>query len=141
MRNDTIDRFLEALAAQGAGTRWRRNGGAAPGRRAALVAMVARYTTGPRYAEHAAEITHGARHRGRLRERALDLAEGDVGRVHRGDRGLPAAKGTEGEAAQRSRAIAEAVRGAARPPADVVTAAADRCSGSPRGCCRWATAA
>jgi len=74
-----------------------------------------------------------------LRERALDLAERDVEAFTAVTDAYRLPKGTEGEAEQRSRPIAEAVLGASRPPADVVRPP-DRSSTSPSGCCRWATA-
>lgn len=56
-------------------------------------------------------------------QRALDLAERDVEAFTAVTDAYRLPKGTEGEAEQRSRAIAEAVLGASRPPADVVTTA------------------
>ena len=78
MRNDTIDGFLHALAdrvpAPGGGASAALHAAQA----AALVAMVARYSDGPRFAEHA-ELVHKVRDTAdQLRDEALALAEDDV---------------------------------------------------------------
>jgi formiminotetrahydrofolate cyclodeaminase len=123
MRNDTIDSFPRALAARVPAPGGGATAALHAAQAAALVAMVACYSDGPRYAEHAEEITQVRDTADVLRERALDLAERDVEAFTAVTDAYRLPKGTEGEAEQRSRAIAEAVLGASRPPADVVTTA------------------
>lgn len=92
---------------------------------AALLGMVARYSTGPAYAAHAEAVAHVTAESDRLRARALDLAEEDArafGAVTDAYR-LPRAD--EAQKAGRARAVAAALAGAARPPAEVAAVAAD----------------
>ena len=121
MRDDTIAAFLDRLAARVPAP----GGGAtaalhAP-QAAALLAMVARYSDGPRYdAELMNRIVTEA---DALREDALALAEADAkafGAVAEAYR-LP--RGTEQETSARSAAISSALADAAHPPADVVRTA------------------
>lgn len=128
MRNDSLSTFLERLAARVPAP----GGGAAAGlhaaQAAALVAMVARYSDAPRFAEHADTLTAVAASADGLREQALGLAEEDaaVFTAVTGAYGLP--KGTDAEKAARSSAIAEALVAAGRVPAAVV-GVADRVLG------------
>jgi methenyltetrahydrofolate cyclohydrolase len=87
---------------------------------AALVAMVARYSDGPRYAAHAEEVVRISSTADALREEALTLAEHDAAAFTAVTDAYRLPKGSADEAAQRSAVIAEAVLGAARPPAAVV---------------------
>jgi len=78
MRHSTITGFLDALA-----DRTPAPGGGATaalhlGQAAALVSMVARYSTGPRYAEHAAAIDAICSGADVIREQALHFAEADM---------------------------------------------------------------
>ncbi|MFC3962842.1 cyclodeaminase/cyclohydrolase family protein [Nocardia jiangsuensis] len=90
---------------------------------AALVAMVARYTTRAKDAEHRPEIDRIIAAADAARERALALADADaaaftaVGAAYR----LP--KESAAEQAAKQAAITESLLGAARVPADVVNAA------------------
>jgi formiminotetrahydrofolate cyclodeaminase len=91
---------------------------------AALLAMVARYTTGPMYAEHQLMISRIIAEADELRGLALRLAEADeeaFGAVADAYR-LPAAT-TEDEESARSSAIAHALVNAAWPQARVITLA------------------
>ena len=117
MRDDTIAAYLDRLAARVPAP----GGGAAAAlhaaQAAALLAMVARYSDGTRY---------DARLMGRivaeadsLREDALAVAEEDIAAF--GD--VAVAYQLPREAEGRSAAIAAALAGAARPPADVVRTA------------------
>jgi methenyltetrahydrofolate cyclohydrolase len=120
MRDATIATFLSQLSARTAAP----GGGAAAAlhaaQAAALIAMVARYSDGPR---------HDAGVVGRVRaatdglmDEALGLAEADsaaFGKVISAYR-LPSQ--TPEEKAARSQAIASALGGAARPPADLMAA-------------------
>lgn len=120
MRNDTIDSFLHALAdrvpAPGGGASAALHAAQA----AALVAMVARYSGGPRFVEHA-ELVHQVRDTAdQLRDEALSLAEEDVAAFSAVANAYSLPKGDDGESAERSAAIETAVLGAARPPQGLV---------------------
>ena len=69
MRNDTVDSFLQALAARVPAPGGGATAALHAAQAAALVAMVARYSDGPRYAEHAEEITQVRDTADGLRER------------------------------------------------------------------------
>jgi formiminotetrahydrofolate cyclodeaminase len=120
VRNDTIDGFLHALAdrvpAPGGGASAALHAAQA----AALVAMVARYTDGPKYAEHA-ELVHKIRDTAdQLRGEALSLAEDDVAAFTAVTEAYRLPKGDERLAAERTNAIEAATLGAARPPEALV---------------------
>ena len=120
MRNDTIDSFLNALAdrvpAPGGGASAALHAAQA----AALVAMVARYTDGPRFTEHA-DLVHEVRDTAdQLRDDALALAEDDVTAFTAVTEAYRLPKGDDGEKAERSAAIEAATVGAARPPEALV---------------------
>ncbi|SEO14910.1 Formiminotetrahydrofolate cyclodeaminase [Actinacidiphila rubida] len=124
MHDQTIGGYLERLAAREPAP----GGGAAAAlhaaQGAALLGMVARYTTGEKYGSHADEIERITLAADELRARALQLAEDDTqafGAVADAY-GLPRAD--DAQKALRSQAIALALAGAARPPAEVVAAAA-----------------
>jgi methenyltetrahydrofolate cyclohydrolase len=123
MREQTIGGFLEQLAARVPAP----GGGATAAlhvaQGAALLGMVARYSTGDRYLAHAAAIERIRDEADRLRRRALQLAEDDAAAFTTvaGAYRLPGA--TEAERAARSTAIASRLVGAARPPADTIAAA------------------
>jgi formiminotetrahydrofolate cyclodeaminase len=120
VRNDTIDSFLNALAdrvpAPGGGASAALHAAQA----AALVAMVARYTDGPRFTEHA-DLMHKVRDTAdQLRDDALALAEDDVTAFTAVTEAYRLPKGDDGEKAERSAAIEAATVGAARPPEALV---------------------
>jgi methenyltetrahydrofolate cyclohydrolase len=120
VRNDTIDSFLNALAdrvpAPGGGASAALHAAQA----AALVAMVARYSDGPRFAEHA-DLVHKVRDTAdRLRDDALALAEDDVTAFTAVTEAYRLPKGDDEEKAERSSAIEAATLGAARPPQALV---------------------
>ncbi|GAA4846805.1 cyclodeaminase/cyclohydrolase family protein [Saccharopolyspora rosea] len=125
MRSDTIDTFLHNLAARIPAPGGGASAALHAAQAAALVAMVARYSDGPKYAEHAAIIERVRDTADELRTRSLELAEQDVavftavGRAY----GLP--KSTPEEKAARSRAIATALVEAGRVPARVLAVARD----------------
>ena len=125
LRTDTIEGFLEALAAKVPAP----GGGATAalhlGQAAALVSMVARYTSGPRYDEHEAVVTSVCERSDRLRAKAIQFIDDDMA-VFRGviaSYKLP--KSTPAEAQARSAAIAAAATAAAAVPAEVACAAAE----------------
>jgi methenyltetrahydrofolate cyclohydrolase len=121
MRDDTIADFLGQLAARVPAPGGGATAALHAAQAAALLAMVARYSDGPRYdAELMNRIVTEA---DALREDALALADADAdafGAVAQAYR-LPRA--TEPEKATRSASISSALAGAARPPADVVRTA------------------
>ena len=121
MRDDTIAAFLDQLAARVPAPGGGATAALHAAQAAALLAMVARYSDGPRY--DAGLMNRVVTEADALREDALALAEADAkafGAVAGAYR-LPRA--TEQETSVRSAAISSALAGAARPPADVVRTA------------------
>jgi formiminotetrahydrofolate cyclodeaminase len=121
LRDETIGAFLAQLAARVPAP----GGGAAAAlhaaQSAALVAMVARYSNGAKYdTELMADIFTEA---DRLRDQALTLAEADAAAFTAVSAAYQLPKETTELQAARSAAIAEALAGAARPPADVIRTA------------------
>jgi methenyltetrahydrofolate cyclohydrolase len=118
MRDETITAFLDQLAARvpapGGGT----TAALHAAQSAALLAMVARYSDGPKY--DAGVMNHVIHEADGIRNDALTLAERDAtafGAVAEAYR-LP--KETSEEKEARSAAITTALAEAARPPADVI---------------------
>ena len=121
MRDDTIAAFLDQLAARVPAPGGGATAALHAAQAAALLAMVARYSDGPRY--DAGLMNRIVAEADELREDALALAEADAkafGAVAEAYR-LP--RTTERETSARSAAISSALAGAARPPADVVRTA------------------
>ena len=121
MRDEAIASFLTRLAARSAAPGGGATGALHAAQAAALLAMVARFSDGPR---HDAEVVGRVRAAADgLAGEALDLVEADSAAFEKvvDAYGLP--KETAEEKAARSEAIAEALGGAARPPADQLAAA------------------
>jgi len=121
MRDDTIAAFLDQLAARIPAPGGGATAALHAAQAAALLAMVARYSDGPKY--DAGLMNRIVSEADELREDALALAEADAkafGAVAEAYR-LP--RTTEQETTARSAAISSALAGAARPPADVVRTA------------------
>lgn len=123
MRQNTITAFLDSLA-----DRTPAPGGGATaalhlGQAAALVSMVARYSTGARYAEHAEVIDRLCSSADEIREQALHLAEADMAAFSSVIDAYRLPRATESEAAERDRRIAAALTDAARVPVDVLASA------------------
>ena len=121
MRDEAIASFITRLAARSAAPGGGTTGALHAAQAAALLAMVARFSDGPR---HDAEVVGRVRAAADgLAGEALDLAEADSAAFEKvvDAYGLP--KETAEEKAARSEAIAEALGGAARPPADLMAAA------------------
>jgi formiminotetrahydrofolate cyclodeaminase len=121
MRDETIASFLSRLAARTAAPGGGATGALHAAQAAALLAMVARYSDGPR---HDSEVV------GRVRAaadgvagEALELAEADEAAFGKVVLAYQLPKDTEEQQAARSDAIAEALAGASRPPADLMAAA------------------
>ncbi len=128
MRTDTIDTFLEQLAARVPAPGGGATAALHAAQAAALVAMVARYSDSAKYADHAEEIATITSTADRLRHDALGLAEEDAAAFTAVTEAYRLPKGTADEAAARSDAIATSLIAAARVPA-VVVAVADQVLG------------
>jgi formiminotetrahydrofolate cyclodeaminase len=123
MRSDTIDTFLHDLAARLPAPGGGATAGLHAAQGAALVAMVARYSNGPKYAEHATTIERVRDTADDLYERSLALAEQDISAFSAVGQAYGLPKSTPEEKTVRSQAIAAALAEAARVPARVVAVA------------------
>lgn len=123
MRDQSIDDFLEELAARVPAP----GGGAVAAmhaaQAAALLAMVARYSIGPRFAEHADIVERVLVKADALRVDALELAEDDAEAFLAVTGAYDLPQENDEEAATRSATIAAALADAAEPPAAVIVAA------------------
>lgn len=123
MRTETLDAFLDSLAgrvpAPGGGASAALH--AAQG--AALAGMVARYSVGPKYAEHAGTIAKIRDSADDLREQASVLAEQDIAVFSRVGAAYALPRATDSDKAARSAAIADALIAAGRVPAAVLAVA------------------
>ena len=118
MRDETIAAFLGQLAARVPAPGGGATAALHAAQSAALVAMVARYSNGARYdAELMARIVTEA---DMLRDQALTLAEDDAAAFGAVSAAYQLQKETAELQEARSAAIAEALIGAARPPAEVI---------------------
>jgi len=121
---DSVGGFLDALAAKVPAP----GGGATAalhlGQAAALVSMVARYTTGARYAEHQTLVETVCERADAARSLALRLMQDDMAAYSAVIAAYQLPKSTEPETNSRSAAIAAAAARAAAVPADVVNASA-----------------
>jgi formiminotetrahydrofolate cyclodeaminase len=121
MRDESIASFLTRLAARSAAPGGGATGALHAAQAAALLAMVARFSDGPR---HDAEVVGRVRAAADgLADEALDLAEADSAAFEQVAAVYTLPKDTPEQKAARSEAIAEALGGAARPPADLMAAA------------------
>ncbi|MFG3436797.1 cyclodeaminase/cyclohydrolase family protein [Nonomuraea sp. NPDC047897] len=111
---DFLDRLADRVPAPGGGASAALHAAQA----AALLGMVARYSTGERYAAHAETVAAVTAETDALRERALRLAEEDAAAF---TAVTDAYRLPPGE--QRTEAVATALAGAAEPPAAVVETA------------------
>jgi methenyltetrahydrofolate cyclohydrolase len=120
MRDETIGDFLGQLAGRVPAP----GGGAAAALQAALAAallgMVARYTTGGKYAEHAEMIGRVIEEADELQAIALRLAQADAEAFAAVAVAYKLPSSTDAERAERSGAIASALVGAAWPPAKLI---------------------
>ena len=132
MRDETIASFLTRLAARTAAPGGGATGALHAAQAAALLAMVARYSDGPR---HDAEVVGRVRAAADgLAEEAIDLAEADAAAFQKVAAAYQLPKGTDEEKAARSDAIAEALAGAARPPPRMAIATPACTSGDAVNC-------
>jgi methenyltetrahydrofolate cyclohydrolase len=118
MRDQTITEFLDQLAARVPAPGGGATAALHAAQAAALLTMVARYSDGAKY--DADVMQHVITEAEELRDDALTLAEMDAAAFSAVTDAYALPKGTEEEKQARSAAIAEALGGAARPPADVV---------------------
>ena len=123
IRDEKIGDFLDQLADRVPAP----GGGAASAvqaaQGAALLGMVARYTTGERYAEHQVTIGRIISELDELRAIALRLAEADADAFLAVTDAYRLPQSTEQERADRSGAISQALTNAAWPPAQVISVA------------------
>ena len=121
MRDETIGSFLARLAARSAAPGGGATGALHAAQAAALLAMVARFSDGPRYdAETVGRVRAAA---DGLADEAVGLAVADEAAFAKVAAASALPKATDEEQEARSAAIAEATTGAAGPPADLMTAA------------------
>jgi len=121
MRDDTIAAFLDQLAARVPAPGGGATAALHAAQAAALLAMVARYSNGPKY--DAGLMNRVVTEADALREDALALAEADANAFAAVAGAYLLPRATEQETSARSAAISSALAGAARPPADVVRTA------------------
>ncbi|MEU3355290.1 cyclodeaminase/cyclohydrolase family protein [Streptomyces sp. NPDC037389] len=125
MRDQAIETYLTDLAARTPAP----GGGAAAAlhaaQAAALVSMVARYSTGPKYTDHEETIARITEQADTLRRQALQLAADDAAAFTAVTDAYRLPKDTDEAKAARSAAIADALLGAARPAEATITCAAD----------------
>ena len=121
MRDETIASFLTRLAARSAAPGGGATGALHAAQAAALLAMVARFSDGPR---HDAEVVGRVRAAADgLADEALHLAEADEAAFGKVVTAYQLPRDTAEQRAARSDAIADAMAGASRPPADLMAAA------------------
>jgi len=121
MRDETIASFLTRLAARSGAPGGGATGALHAAQAAALLAMVARYSDGPR---HDGEVVGRVRVAADgLAGEALELAEADEAAFDKVISAYQLPKDSAEQKAARSDAIAEALAAASRPPADLMAAA------------------
>lgn len=120
MRDETIGSFLTRLAARSAAPGGGTTGALHAAQAAALLAMVARFSDGPRYDAEAVGRVRAAADG--LADEAVDIAVADQAAFEVVIAAYQLPKDTGEEKAARSAAIADALGGAARPPADLMAA-------------------
>ncbi|MCY9783407.1 cyclodeaminase/cyclohydrolase family protein [Nocardiopsis sp. EMB25] len=125
MHSQTIGDFLAELAARTPAPGGGATAAVHAAQAAALVGMVARYSDGARFAEHAEEISDIARTADRLRTEALDVAEADAQAFSAVADAYALPRSTDDEKAARSAAMAAALREACEPPVAAIGAAAE----------------
>lgn len=123
MRDQTINQFLGELAAKVPAPGGGASAGLHAAQAAALLAMVARYSEGPKYAEHADTIARVLAEADMLRDKGVDLMEQDANAFTAVTDAYRLPKDTDEQKSARSAAIADALIGAAQPPAAVIVVA------------------
>jgi methenyltetrahydrofolate cyclohydrolase len=120
MRDETIAEFLSQLAARVPAPGGGATAALHAAQSAALLAMVARYSDGPKYAEHAELIGRVLAEADALIPDATALAQADADAFGAVAEAYKLPKDTDDDKAARSAAIEAALGGAARVPAEVV---------------------
>jgi methenyltetrahydrofolate cyclohydrolase len=123
VREETIGAFLERLSARVPAPGGGASAALHAAQAAALLGMVARYSDGAKYAQHAGVIASVIVGTDELRQRALELAAADAAAFTTVTDAYRLPKDTDELSAVRSAAIAQALAGAAGPPSGVVGAA------------------
>jgi methenyltetrahydrofolate cyclohydrolase len=123
MRDETIAEFLGQLAARVPAPGGGATAGLHAAQSAALLAMVARYSDGSKYAEHVELIDRVRTEADALIDDAVALAEADADAFGAVAEAYKLPKDTDDDKRARSAAIEAALAGAAKVPADVVQAA------------------
>lgn len=123
VNNQTVAEFLDALA-----DRVPAPGGGATAalhvaQAAALVAMVGRYSDGPKYDAQRDVISSAVQAADSIREEALTLADDDEAAFSKVSAAYALPRGTDAEKERRRAAISAALAEAAEPPMGVVAAA------------------
>jgi methenyltetrahydrofolate cyclohydrolase len=118
MRDETITAFLDQLAARVPAPGGGATAALHAAQSAALLAMVARYSNGAKY--DAELMDHVLTEADGIRNDALTLAEADAAAFGAVADAYKLPRETPEQQEARSAVIAEALAGAARPPADVV---------------------
>ena len=124
MREQTIEAFLTDLAARIPAPGGGATAALHAAQAAALLAMVARYSDGPKYAADASEIGSVRADADQLRESCTDLMAADAAAFGAVAAAYRLPRDTAELASERSAAIAAALAGAAEPPAAVIAAGA-----------------
>ena len=120
MRDETVGSFLARLAARNAVPSGGAAGALHAAQAAALLAMVARFSDGPRYdAETVGQVRAAA---DGLADEALALAAADEAAFEKVAAAYQLPKDTPEATQERSGAISDALSGAAGPPADLMSA-------------------
>jgi methenyltetrahydrofolate cyclohydrolase len=123
MRDQAIGTFLDDLAARQAAPGGGATAALCAAQAAALLAMVARYSDGPKYAEHAATIMTITEQADLLRAECLALARADGEAFGAVMAAYALPRETAVQKAARSAAISSALVGAAAPQAQIISAA------------------
>jgi formiminotetrahydrofolate cyclodeaminase len=123
LADTTIGGFLDSLAARAPAPGGGATAALHAAQAAALISMVARYTSGPAYADHADLVSRILEDAEADRAVALALADADADAFTAVTEAYALPRGTDDEQARRSEAIADALVGAAGPPADVIRTA------------------
>jgi methenyltetrahydrofolate cyclohydrolase len=124
MRDDRIGDFLDQLAARVPAPGGGASAALSAAQAAALLSMVARYSTGEKYAEHAETIHAVLAKSEAARDRAVRLAQDDAAAFAVVSDAYQLPKATPEEKTARTAAIARALYGATQPPAATITTAA-----------------
>ncbi|MFJ8823790.1 cyclodeaminase/cyclohydrolase family protein [Streptomyces sp. NPDC102467] len=123
MRDVTIDAFLTGLAARVPAPGGGASAALHAAQAAALLGMVARYSTGEKYAAHAEPIARITAETDRLRATAVQSAQDDAEAFTAVTDAYKLPRTSDAEKEKRSAAIATALRGAADVPARVIALA------------------